>query len=98
MSTRPSLLPRNDVRHSLGVHRDGPGVEDRLGRVRTNLHLVLRELHELSEECSGHDGPARPGLMARVESAAAVFDGEAQAIHDLLYRPEQTPEEPWPLM
>jgi hypothetical protein len=31
--------------------------------------------------------------LARVESAAMVFVGELHSVHDLLYRPQETPEE-----
>ena len=37
---------------------------------------------------------APPEAVARVESAAMVFVGELHAVHDLLYRPQQAPEEP----
>jgi potassium channel LctB len=66
--------------------------EDRLGRVRTNLHLVLAELQTLSGECSAAGLPPER-LLPRVESTAMVFSGELRAIHDLLYLPRQTPEE-----
>jgi hypothetical protein len=66
--------------------------EDRLGRVRTNLHLVLSDLQALAGLCA--DPMTRPErLLARVESATAVFVGEMQAIHDLLYRPQMVPDE-----
>jgi len=66
--------------------------EDRLGRVRTNLHLVVREIQEISELCRDrHDPPAV--VLTRIESAAAVFSGEMRAIHDLLYRPQMAPPE-----
>ncbi len=67
--------------------------EDRLERVRTNLHLVLSEIHAIAEMCAVPS--VRPErILTRVESMAAVFAGELQAIHDLLYRPQQVPEEP----
>jgi potassium channel LctB len=66
--------------------------EDRLGRVRTNLHLVVSEIQEIAALCSdGRQPPA--GMQTRIESAAAVFTGELRAIHDLLYRPQETPDE-----
>jgi len=66
--------------------------EDRLGRVRTNLHLVLSELQAIagSREATT-TAPER--LLARVESASTVFVGELRTIHDLLYRPQQVPDE-----
>lgn len=66
--------------------------EDRLGRVRTNLHLVLSDLQSVGSECD-RAGLAEGRMLQRVESAAMVFTGELRAIHDLLYRPQQDPEE-----
>jgi hypothetical protein len=66
--------------------------EDRLGRVRTNLLLVRTELQATARLCEGSDIPP-PEAVARVESAAMVFVGELHAVHDLLYRPQDTPEE-----
>ena len=43
--------------------------------------------------CEGQAIPP-PEAVARVESAAMVFVGELRAVHDLLYRPQETPEEP----
>jgi hypothetical protein len=63
--------------------------EDRLGRVRTNLLLVRTELQATARLCAGDD--IQP--LRRVESAAMVLVGELRAVHDLLYRPQQTPEE-----
>jgi hypothetical protein len=66
--------------------------EDRLGRVRTNLHLVRTELQETSRLCEGRDVPP-PQALARVESVAMIFTGELQSVHDLLYRPQHAPDE-----
>ena len=66
--------------------------EDRLGRVRTNLLLVRTELQATARLCEGREIPP-PEAVARVESAAMVFVGELHAVHDLLYRPQETPEE-----
>lgn len=66
--------------------------EDRLGRVRTNLHLVRTELVAAAASCEGHDIPP-PAATARLESIAMIFVGELHAVHDLLYRPQQTPDE-----
>jgi hypothetical protein len=66
--------------------------EDRLGRVRTNLHLVVSEIQEISAKCGeGQTTPA--GVQTRIESAAAIFTGELRTIHDLLYRPQTAPDE-----
>ena len=66
--------------------------EDRLGRVRTNLHLVRTELQTTARLCEGQD-LAPSAAIARVESIAMVLVGELHAVHDLLYRPQQAPEE-----
>jgi ion channel len=66
--------------------------EERLGRVRTNLLLVRAELQATSRLCEGRE-MAPPEALARVESAAMVFVGELHSVHDLLYRPQETPEE-----
>jgi len=66
--------------------------EDRLGRVRTNLHLVLSDLQAIASLCS--DPGVRPErIVPRLESAVAIFEGELRAVHDLLFRPQVTPEE-----
>jgi ion channel len=66
--------------------------EDRLERVRTNLHLVRSELQSIAALCAD-GGSAANGVMPRVESSAIVFSGELRTIHDLLYRPQQAPDE-----
>jgi hypothetical protein len=66
--------------------------EGRLGRVRTNLHLVLSELQTLAAVCP-EPGASPQAVLTRVESAAAVFAGELRTVHDLLYRPQQVPDE-----
>src|SRR5262245_29487461 len=66
--------------------------EARLGRIRTNLHLVLSELQTMSVDC-GTGGLTPEKMLPRLESAAMVFSGELRSIHDLLYRPQLVPEE-----
>jgi len=67
--------------------------EERLDRVQTNLHLVLSELQMVAAMCD--DRTCRPERMsARLDSVTLVFAGELRAIHTLLYRPYQAPEEP----
>jgi hypothetical protein len=66
--------------------------EERLGRVRTNLLLVRAELQATARLCEGQDMAPREAL-SRVESAAMVFVGELQSVHDLLYRPQESPDE-----
>jgi hypothetical protein len=66
--------------------------EERLDRVQTSLHLVLSELQVIATMCG--EETARPeAVMARLESGALVFAGELRAVHDLLYRPQQVPDE-----
>jgi hypothetical protein len=66
--------------------------EDRLGRVRTNLLLVRTELQATARLCEGQ-AIVPPEAVVRVEGAAMVFVGELHAVHDLLYRPQETPDE-----
>src|SRR5205085_7136222 len=61
----------------------GLAFENHLGRVRTNLHLVLSELQTLSGACT-EAAVSRERLLPRVESTAMVFAGDLRAIHDLL--------------
>lgn len=65
--------------------------ENELGRIRTNLHLVLMELHALGDVVS--TSVPHPRLGDRVESGAVVFLGEMRAIHALLFRSRHEPEE-----
>jgi potassium channel LctB len=66
--------------------------EDRLGRVRTNLHLVRTELSAIAALCHGHE-QTPPAALGRIESIAMIFLGELHVVHDLLYRPQDQPEE-----
>jgi hypothetical protein len=66
--------------------------EARLGRVRTNLYLVLSELQSIAS-ASGEKRLSLDRLLSRAESAAMVFAGELTAVHDLLFRPQQMPDE-----
>lgn len=68
------------------------GFESRLGRVRTNLHLVLSEMDAIAALCVTAGAPPER-IRTRVESAAGVFEGELRAVHDLLYRPQLEPDE-----
>jgi hypothetical protein len=58
--------------------------ENRLGRLRTNLHLVLSELSEISGDCSNPAVPARR-MRTRIEGVAMIFAGEMQAVRDLVH-------------
>ena len=64
------------------VHR--LAFENRIGRVRTNLHLVLAELGEISGDCENPAVPPRR-LRTRMEGVAMIFAGEMQAVRDLVH-------------
>lgn len=67
--------------------------EDRLGRVRVNLHLVLTELQDLAERCGGNAlDPTR--FRSRWDSLTLVLIGELRIVHELLYKTEQHVDEP----
>jgi hypothetical protein len=85
------LVSRRQEEMTEEIHRIA--FEDRLGRVRTNLHLVLSDIQAIAGMCADPNVRPEP-ILTRVESVAAVFAGELQAIHDLLYRPQQVPDEP----
>ena len=67
--------------------------EERLGRVRTDLHFVLSELQAIALETEAHGMRVDDRLLARLESTTMMLAGELRTIHDLLYRPHQTPDE-----
>ena len=67
--------------------------EGRLDRVQTNLHLVLSDLQRIAALCDEGRVPLAR-IRTRLESAVLVFSGELRTIHDVLYRPQQAPEEP----
>lgn len=58
--------------------------ENRLGRLRTNLHLVLSELAEITGDCSNPAVTPRR-LRTRIESVAMIFTGEMQAVRDVVH-------------
>jgi hypothetical protein len=66
--------------------------EDRLDRVQTNLHMVLSDLQAIAGLCDEGRVPIAR-IRTRLESAVLVFSAELRTIHDLLYRPQQTPDE-----
>lgn len=85
------LVSRRQERLVEETHRIA--FEDRLDRVQTNLHLVLSDLQAIATLCDESRVPMAR-IRTRLESAVIVFSGELRTIHDLLYRPQQTPEEP----
>jgi len=66
--------------------------EDRLERVRTNLHLVLAELQTIAITHAS-EGTTSARALARLESVAMMLSGELRTIHALLYHPRQVPDE-----
>ena len=83
------LVSRRQEELTADLHR--LAFEDRLGRVRTNLHLVVSDLQGIAALCQ--DPSANRGrVRSRLEGAVSVFEGELRAVHDLLYRPESTPD------
>jgi len=66
--------------------------DDRLDRVRTNLHLVLNDIDAILE-LSQNQAVLPESSMRRLESTVRVFGGELQTVHDLLYRAPLLPEE-----
>jgi hypothetical protein len=54
---------------------------------------VLTELQTIAELWQ-RGGAGNERLAVRVEGAAMVFAGELRTIHDLLYRPQDPPDEP----
>lgn len=84
------LVSRRQEDLTREIHR--LAFEGRLERVRTNLHFLRGDLQAIAALCA--DQAASPvRVLARLESATTVFAGELQAIHDLLYRPQQIPDE-----
>ncbi len=59
--------------------------EERLGRVRSSLHLVFADLQGIR---ALHAGQEPSVVAARLESTAMVFAGELRIVHDLLHRSE----------
>ena len=66
--------------------------EDRLDRVRTNLHLVFSDLG-MVQQLQAEQGALPEQILRRLESTSRVFRGELQTIHDLLYRSRVEPDE-----
>jgi potassium channel LctB len=66
--------------------------EDRLDRVRTNLHLVFSDLGAV-QQLQAEQAALPDQVLRRLESTVRVFCGELQTIHDLLYRSRVEPDE-----
>lgn len=77
------LVSRRQEELTAEIHRTT--FEDRLDRVRTNLHLVFSDLGSV-QQLQAEQGALPEQVMRRLESTVRVFRGELQTIHDLLYR------------
>src|SRR5882724_3731204 len=84
------LVSRRQEELTEEIHRTT--FEDRLDRVRTNLHLVFSDFGSVQQLQTEHG--SLPGqALRRLESTVRVFGGELQTIHDLLYRSRVEPDE-----
>jgi len=84
------LVSRRQEELTEEIHRTT--FEDRLDRVRTNLHLVFSDLGSVQQQQV--EQAVLPELVVRrLESTVRVFRGELQAVHDLLYRGRMMPDE-----
>ncbi len=84
------LVSRRQEELTAEIHRTT--FEDRLDRVRTNLHLVFSDLGTV-QQLQGEHGVLPVLVLRRLESTLRVFRGELQAVHDLLYRAQIVPDE-----
>ena len=84
------LVSRRQEELTEEIHRTT--FEDRLDRVRTNLHLVFSDLGAVLQ-LKAEQGVLPGQVLRRLESTVGVFRGEMQTIHDLLYRNQDLPDE-----
>ncbi len=84
------LVSRRQEELTQEIHRTT--FEDRLDRVRTNLHLVFSDLGAV-QQLQAEQGALPDQVLRRLESTVRVFRGELQTIHDLLYRSHVEPDE-----
>lgn len=84
------LVSRRQEELTEEIHRTT--FEDRLDRVRTNLHLVFSDLGSV-QQLQAEQGVLTDLVLRRLESTVRVFRGELQAVHDLLYRIQIMPDE-----
>lgn len=84
------LVSRRQEELTEEIHRTT--FEDRLDRVRTNLHLVFSDLGSV-QQLQVEQGVLPELVLRRLESTVRVFRGELQAVHDLLYRCRVMPDE-----
>lgn len=84
------LVSRRQEELTEEIHRTT--FEDRLDRVRTNLHLVFSDLGGV-QQLQAEQGVLPQLVLRRLESTVRVFHGELQTVHDLLYRRRMRPDE-----
>jgi Ion channel len=84
------LVSRRQEELTEEIHRTT--FEDRLDRVRTNLHLVFSDLGAV-QQLQAEQAALPEQVLRRLESTVRVFRGELQTIHDLLYRSHVEPDE-----
>ena len=84
------LVSRRQEELTEEIHRTT--FEDRLDRVRTNLHLVFSDLGSV-QQLQAEQGVLPELVVRRLESTVRVFRGELQTVHDLLYRSQIMPDE-----
>jgi potassium channel LctB len=84
------LVSRRQEELTEDIHRTT--FEDRLDRVRTNLHLVFSDLGSV-QQLQAEQGALPELVLRRLESTVRVFRGELQTIHDLLYGARVVPGE-----
>jgi hypothetical protein len=84
------LVSRRQEELTEEIHRTT--FDDRLDRVRTNLHLVFSDLGAV-QQLQAERGALPGQVLRRLESAVRVFRGELQTIHDLLYASRMEPDE-----
>lgn len=84
------LVSRRQEQVVTEIHRIA--FEDRLERVQTDLHLVLSELQAIALLCQSPSA-TESQVRGRVDSASGICLAELRTIHDLLYRPQSTPDE-----
>ena len=84
------LVSRRQEELTGEIHRTT--FEDRLDRVRTNLHLVFSDLGAV-QQLQAEQAVLPEQVLRRLESTVRVFRGELQTIHDLLYKSHFEPDE-----
>jgi hypothetical protein len=84
------LVSRRQEELTEEIHRTT--FEDRLDRVRTNLHLVFSDLGSV-QQLPVESGVLPELVLRRLESTVRVFRGELGAVHDLLYHCRVMPDQ-----